>query len=81
VRGWGNRCPLRVGWVACVVTTAVDGASVTDRLFGVSDLRPDRQRVGAGAGAQGHGSGQLVVTLSGVILAVTHCGFGPAKPR
>jgi hypothetical protein len=64
-----------------VVTTAVDGASVTDRLFGVSDLRRIASGSVPAAGAQGHGSGQLVVALSGVILAVTHCGFGPAKPR
>ena len=34
----------------------------------------------AGEGAEGYESGQLVVTLPGVIRTVTHCGFGPANP-
>lgn len=34
----------------------------------------------AAANRDNYEFGQLTVTLSAVILAITHCGFGPANP-
>jgi hypothetical protein len=63
-----------------LVTGATDGSDRDRAPIRVSDRRPEPSGSAPGAGAPRHESGQLVVTLSGVILAVTHCGFGPAKP-
>jgi hypothetical protein len=41
---------------------------------------PVRSLVGALGRTEVYELGQVVVTLSAVILTVTHCGFGPANP-
>jgi hypothetical protein len=55
-------------------------------ISAISRTRAARCRSSSSAGnfragePRAHESGQLVVTLSAVILTATHCGFGPANP-